>query len=39
MYRDPVKTLTTKQFYLKRNADFIANPGLHPFALLIGLRT
>lgn len=38
MYRDPIKLLTTKQFYMKKNANIINNPALHPLALAAGLR-
>lgn len=37
-YRDPRKTLTTKQYYIKKNAKIYNNPAVHPFALLCGLR-
>jgi len=39
MYRDPVKMLTTKQSYIKKNAKIYANPAIHPIALYLGLKS
>lgn len=34
VYRNPIKTLTTKHYYIKKNAKIFDNPGLHALALL-----
>jgi hypothetical protein len=39
MYRDPVKTLTTKQYYIKKNASIYRNPAVHPLSLFLGLKS
>lgn len=37
--RDVFKTLTTKQFYTKRNAEILQNPYIHAKAIYEGFKT
>lgn len=39
MFRDPKKLMTTKQFYIKKNAKIYDNPAIHPLAIYMGLKT
>lgn len=39
IYRNPRKTLYTKQYYIKKNANIFNNPAIHPFALLLGIKS
>lgn len=38
LFRDPAKTLTTKQYYMKRNNNIVNNPSLHSLALYLGYK-